>query len=180
MGPYHVVSLRRVPSIWRPAPAAGVRPAAIDEPVSHVDLAPTFCAIAGVEVPPWMEGRPLPTAPGSDRERVITSFDSQFAAVGMHLRTIYRDGWLCTVYLPRTHDRGGRFRFYWSVWGRGTEVPDYDGSEGELYDVRADPWQWRNLWNDPERRRLRDDLVDDLRRNLPAERTPPLAVEAPT
>ena len=26
---------------------------------------------------------------------------------------------------------------------------DYDGTEGELYDVRDDPHQWRNLWNDP-------------------------------
>ena len=179
-GPYHVESLLRVPAIWRPAPSAGVAPATIDEPVSHIDLAPTFCAIAGVEVPAWMEGAPLPTAPGSDRERVLTTFDSQFAAVGMHLRTIYRDGWLCTAYEARTRDRGGRFRFYWSVWGSGTRVPDYDGSEGELYDCRADPWQWRNLWNDPQHRRRRDELLDDLRAHLPAPRTPALPVAAPT
>ena len=27
--------------------------------------------------------------------------------VGMHLRTIYRDGWLCTAYAPSTRDVGG-------------------------------------------------------------------------
>jgi arylsulfatase A-like enzyme len=179
-GPYHVESLLRVPAIWRPAPSAGIAPATVDEPVSHIDLAPTFCAIAGVDVPAWMEGAPLPTAPGSGRERVLTTFDSQFAAVGMHLRTIYRDGWLCTAYEPRTRDRGGRFPFYWSVWGSGTRVPDYDGTEGELYDCRADPWQWHNLWDDPRHRRRRDELLDDLRAHLPAPRTPPLPVAAPT
>ena len=66
------------------------------------------------------------------------------------------------------------------MWGAGTRVPDYDGTEGELYDCRADPWQWNNLWNEPRHRRWRDELIDDLRRHLPPERTPPLPVEAPT
>ena len=38
----------RVPLIWRPAPSAAIAPAVIDEPVGLVDLAPTFCAIAGI------------------------------------------------------------------------------------------------------------------------------------
>lgn len=61
-----------------------------------------------------MEGRPLPTGiPGEPRrERVLTTFDSQFAAVGMHLRTIYRDGFVCTSYLASTNDEGGRFPIY--------------------------------------------------------------------
>lgn len=179
-GPYHVDALMRVPFIWRPAPAAKVPAATIDEPVSHVDLAPTFCAIAGIEPPAWIEGRALPMARGSDRERAITTFDSQFAAVGMHLRTIYRDGHICTLYEPSTKDRGGAFKLYWSVWGAGSRVPDYDGSEGELYDCNDDPYQWHNHWSDPSRRRLRDELLDDLRRHLPPERTPPLPVAAPT
>jgi hypothetical protein len=36
-----------------------------------------------------MQGAALPTASGSGRERALTTFDSQFAEVGMHLRTIY-------------------------------------------------------------------------------------------
>lgn len=181
-GPYHVESLLRVPLIWRPAPSVGVAHAEIDAPVGHLDLAPTFCSIAGIEAPPWMEGRCLPThldeTPG--RERVLTTFDSQFAAVGMHLRTIYRDGWLCTVYEASTVDRGGHFPFYWRVWGRGSTLPRYTGNEGELYDVRSDPHQWENRWADPSRRRWRDELVADLRAHLPVERSPPLPVAAPT
>jgi arylsulfatase A-like enzyme len=166
--------------IWRPAPEAALTPARIGDPVGHVDLAPTFCAIAGVDVPSWMEGAPLPMQDGSDRVRVITTFDSQFAKVGMHLRTIYRAGWICTVYEPRTRDEGGRFRLYWSVWGLGTKVPDYRGSEGELYDLNADPHQMVNLWADPTRRSIRDDLIADLYENMAPARQPALEVAAPT
>ena len=179
-GPYHVDALLRVPLLWRPAPSRRGAPAEVSEPVGLVDLAPTFCAIAGLEPPAWMEGAVLPERAGSARERVITTFDSQFAPVGMHLRTIYRDGWLCTVYEPRTRDRGGRWPLYWSIWGRGTEVPEYTGHEGELYDCREDPRQWHNLWSDPARRKLRDELVADLRDHLPVSRDPPLPFAAPT
>jgi arylsulfatase A-like enzyme len=178
-GPYHVTSLLHVPFLWRPAPSAHVAPALVDEPVGHVDLAPTFLAIAGVPVPAEMQGEALPTANGQQhRERVLTTFDSQFAAVGMHLRTIYRDGFLCTTYLPTTRGVGGRFRLYESVWLAGQTLPRFDGTEGELYDLRDDPYQARNLWN--ERNALRGDLVSDLRAHLPAARRRPLRVAAPT
>lgn len=179
-GPYHVEALLRVPLVWRPAPSAGVAPAVIDEPVGPVDLAPTFCAIAGITPAAAMQGEPLPTVRGSGRERVLTTFDSQFARVGMHLRTIYRDGMICTAYEPSTHDRGGRFPIMSALWLHGSRIPRYDGSEGELYDVRTDPEQWENLWDDPSRRGLRDDLCADLRAHLPEERVPRLRVAAPT
>jgi arylsulfatase A-like enzyme len=179
-GPYHVDSLIRVPTIWRPAPSAAIAPARIDAGVSHTDLAPTFCAIAGVEVPSWMEGQPMPTSPMETRPPTLTTFDSQFMGVGMHLRTIERDGVVCTLYERRTHDRGGRFRVYWSVWGAGSRIPDYDGSEGELYDTREDPLQWHNRWHDPSMRSLRDELVGELRARLRPERMPPLPFASPT
>ena len=47
-GPYHVDALMRLPFIWRPAPSAGIAPAEVEDPVGQVDLAPTFCAIAGI------------------------------------------------------------------------------------------------------------------------------------
>ncbi len=179
-GPYHVESLMRVPFVWRPAPSAGVSPVVLDEPVGHVDLAPTFCRVAGIPVPGAMQGSALPTAPGSGRERLITTFDSQFASVGMHLRTLYRDGMICTVYEPSTRDVGGRFPLFSAVWLRGSRIPRYDGSEGELYDLREDPRQWTNLWHDPSRRALRDELVADLRAHLPPVRHDPLPFASPT
>jgi len=158
-GPYHVDALMRVPLVWRPAPSAGVTPAVIDDPVGHVDLAATFCSVAGVPAPGWSEGSPLPTAPGEGgRERVLTEWDSQFPHVGMHLRTITRDGWVCTAY-----EAG----------------PLYEGTEGELYHLAEDPKQWVNLWSDPSHRAVRDDLVADLYASLPPAREPALTVEAP-
>ncbi len=178
-GPYHVDALMRVPLLWRPAPSASVTASVVDDPVGLVDLAPTFCRIAGLDVPSFMEGAPLPVANGSGRERVLTTFDSQFENGGMHLRSIYRDGMLCTAY-DRSDGRGGHFPFYWAVWNRGAWVPRYDGTEGELYDTREDPQERVNLWSDPKRRRLRDDLLDDLVKSLPQRRDPPLPFSAPT
>ena len=59
-GPYHVDGLMRLPLIWRPARSSGPTASTVTRPVGLVDLAPTFCAIAGLPVPSWMEGRPLP------------------------------------------------------------------------------------------------------------------------
>ena len=178
-GPYHVESLLRIPMIWRPAPSAGIAPAVVKDLVGHMDLAPTFCEIAGVKVPGWMQGAPLPTD-GPGRERILVSFDSQFSEVGMHLRTIVRDGWICTAYEKRTRGVGGRFRFYWSIWGLGTTVPEYRGTEGELYDLANDPHQMRNLWDDPAHRATRDELLADMVDHMPPAREPPLPVVAPT
>jgi arylsulfatase A-like enzyme len=47
-GPYHVDGLMRLPLVWRPAPSAAEVPAVVTKPVGLVDLAPTFCAIAGL------------------------------------------------------------------------------------------------------------------------------------
>ncbi len=178
-GPYHVDALLRVPLLWRPARSARVASAAIATPVGLVDLAPTFCTIAGVSPPSWMEGTPLPTSDSERRPPVLTTFDSQFAAVGMHLRTIFDGRYLCTAY-ERSDHRGGAFPLYWAVWGRGSRVPLFDGSEGELYDCVEDPLQRTNLWSDPARRGLRDELVAELRARLPRERSPALPFRAPT
>ena len=59
-GPYHVDALMRLPLIWRPAPSARVAPAVVTAPVGLVDLAPTFCAIAGIDAAATMQGRALP------------------------------------------------------------------------------------------------------------------------
>jgi arylsulfatase A-like enzyme len=157
-GPYHCDALMRIPLVWRPAPSAGVSAGVVTEPVGQVDLAPTFCAIAGVDPPAWMQGAPLPVSDGSGRERVITEWDSQFGDVDMHLRSIHRDGWTCTAYEP-----GG----------------GYDGTEGELYDLADDPLLFHNRWDDPACRARRDDLVADLHAHLPPRRAERLTVEAP-
>lgn len=161
-GPYHVDGLMRLPLVWRPAPSAGVEPATVTAPVGLVDLAPTFCQIAGLDAQPWMEGKALPVddRDASERgiERVLTEWDSELLGVAVHLRTITRDRWVCTSYLPGTV---------------------HDGTEGELYSLEDDPLQQVNRWDDPSLAALRDDLLADLRGHLPAARRPRLPLEAP-
>ncbi len=182
-GPYHVDALMHIPMIWRPAPSAKMSPLEITEPVGQLDLAPTFCAIAGVPVPSWMDGKPLPSVANSGRERVITEWDSQFAQIGMHMKSIYRDGFVCTVYEKTTRDIGFDINAILRGGLGGPDVPapdiSYDGTEGELYNLREDPLQWRNLWSDAGFAKLKSALIADLYDNLPPKRDPQLPVEAP-
>lgn len=158
-GPYHVDGLMRLLLVWRPAPSAAVEPAVVTAPVGLVDLAGTFCDIAGIDVPSWVDGGSLPVVDGAGGpERVLTGWDSELFGVGVHLRTITRDGWVCTAYLPGTV---------------------HDGSEGELYALADDPRQQANRWGDPSCRAVRDDLLDDLWVSQPRVRAPRLELEAP-
>ena len=164
-GPYHVDGLMRLPLIWRPAPSsrpAGATSTTVTRPVGHVDLAPTFCTIAGMAVPKWMEGKPLPVddsdADARGFERVLTEWDSDLFGINVNLRTISRAGVVCTTYQPGT---------------------SHDGTEGELYDLNDDPLQQVNRWNDPAYAALRTDLVADLWDHQPPMRQPLLGVEAP-
>jgi len=149
-GPYHVDSLMRIPLIWKPAPSAGIAPASIDAPVGHVSLASTFCHIAGLPAPDYAEAPRLPTSEDEVRalghERVLTEWDSVLFGKILHMRTICRDGWIATTCLPGTV---------------------HDGTEGELYNLADDPQQRHNLWDDPSRRALRDDLIADMWDHLP-------------
>lgn len=178
-GPFHTDALMRLPLVWRPAPSAGVAPAAIDEPVGQLDLAPTFCELAGVEPASWMEGTSLPTAPSSGRQRVLCEWGSQFPGYGMHLRSIYRDGYLCTVYERSTVGQPNGLEKVLGDSVLQSSGIDYEGTEGELYDVREDPHQFHNLWDERAHKATRDDLIADMYDNLPPGRDEPLPVEAP-
>ncbi len=154
-GPHHVDSLMRLPMIWRPAPSAGIAPATVEAPVGQVDFAPTFCQIAGIDAGEWMEGSALPAnaREAAKREAVFTEWDSEFNGITVSLRSLYRDGWLVTAYRKSSL---------------------YDGTEGELYDLKNDPKQWRNLWDDPSAAAMKRDLLDDLRARMPKQRAPRL------
>jgi len=167
-GPYHVDALMRLPLVWRPAPSSRTTtgeqagPSVVTKPVGLVDLAPTFCAIAGLEPATWMEGAALPTddadAESRGFERVLTEWDSELFGTSVHLRTIMRDHYVCTAYLPGT---------------------SHDGTEGELYDLADDPLQRINRWDDPAMAQIRSDLLSDLWDAQPEPRAERLYLEAP-
>jgi hypothetical protein len=78
--------------------------------------------------------------------------------VDVHVRTIVRDGWVCTSYGPGTV---------------------HDGSEGELYSLADDPLQQINRWSDGAYRAQRDDLLADRHDHEPPARRSKLQLEAP-
>ena len=156
-GPYHVDALMRLPLIWKPATLAEA--AVVSAPVGHLDLAATFCEIAGLDVPEYVEGRPLPLADelAVERECVLTEWDSEHGPIDMHLKSIYRrDGWLCTTY---------------------EKSAVYEGHEGELYNLNNDPGQLENLWR--VETSVRDELVGQLYSELPKALQPRLERKAP-
>ena len=156
-GPYHVDALMRLPFIWRPA--GGTESVSVGAPVGHLDLAPTFCEIAGIEIPDYMEGQTLPVSDNTfqGRDYVLTEWDSEHGPVDMHLKSIYRsDGWLCTVYDKSTL---------------------YEGTEGELYNLKTDPEQRENLWS--KETQIQRELVEAIHDSLPEARKPRLERRAP-
>ena len=155
-------------------------PAVVSDPVGQVDLAPTFCAIAGIEPAPWMQGRALPQADGErGRERVLCEWDSQFPGYGMHLRSVYRDGWLCTVYEPSTAGQPNGLEEAWGeavltpcpvVYEQPRPVPAASASPPASSTTSTTTrTSSRTAGTTPRRRRSRDDLVADLYASLPAE-----------
>ena len=158
-GPYHVDALMRLPFIWKPG--GNKSPAVINAPVGHLDLAATFCDIAGIDTPEYVEGRKLPVteveANDQNRDTVLTEWDSEHGPVDMHLKSIYRkDGWLCTAY---------------------EKSALYEGTEGELYNLVEDPEQRTNLWAIETAKK--DELTEQMYSELPDARSPALERKAP-
>lgn len=176
-GPFHVNALMHLPYIWSPAKNTEVGAEKITSPVGHVDLAPTFCKIAGLEVPDWMQGQALPITNKEKRERALTFWDSVHTGAGggalqpitpdsppkgaitINLKTITRDDFRCTLY------------------GKGTLYEE--GKSGELYNLREDPDEINNLWDDSGYQKVKSDLIADMLDNLPEKRKKPFERIAP-
>ena len=157
-GPYHVESLMKLPFIWKPAKNAKVTASTVAAPVGQIDLAPTFCQIAGLNVPEWMQGFPLPQNEGEakdqNRDRVFTEWDSVFTdGTEVSLRTLYHAGYIITAY---------------------NKTNIYEGTEGELYKLEDDPHQWNNLWDDPASSKIKEELLLKLAEAHPPIREPKL------
>ena len=90
-----------------------------------MDLAPTFLSACGIEVPGVMQGvDQLPVWTGQQakaRDEVIVEFRHQPTL--LQLRTYIDERYKMTVYRDRPY--------------------------GELFDLKTDPNELRNLWDDP-------------------------------
>jgi arylsulfatase A-like enzyme len=143
IGPALVDTVTRCTLAWKPAASRGVAPADVQAPVGLMDIPATVCQIAGIDVPDWMEGRPLPVseddAAAQGREHVYTQYESYTPDAQIKMNAVYADGWICNVY---------------------ERTDTYDGSEGELYNVEEDPRQRNNLWDDPAQQTRKAEMSD--------------------
>jgi arylsulfatase A-like enzyme len=119
-----------------------IKPGAVSsEMVLDLDLAPTILQLAGLKPPDWMQGRSLlPLVEGVPQPR-------------------WRQDWLYEYYddrfAPKMRGiRTGQYKLieYWN-----------SRQEFELYDLKADPGELRNLYGDPQFGRLTRQLADRMR-----------------
>ena len=140
-GPMHFQSLIRVPFIW--SDPAQPRVGNTDQLSGTVDIARTILARAGltpyngmqgVDLAPALKGEPLA------REGMLIEDDQNKVFLGFktapRARTLVTAQHRLTLYL--------------------------DAPWGELYDLVADPHECENLWDQPQHRPARDNLVLQL------------------
>jgi arylsulfatase A-like enzyme len=144
-GPLHFQSLIRTPFIW--ADPADPLPRRGGELCSTMDLAPSVLARAGVAAFNGIQGQVLPCVAGSaaqSRIGVLIEDEVQRVLFGFdsppRVRTLVTDRWRLTVYA--------------------------NASWGELYDLKEDPNECANLWEDHGHRALRGDLMLELVRQM--------------
>jgi arylsulfatase A-like enzyme len=130
---------QRVPLlVWNPQRIAccGTIPAL----ANLVDLPATILSLAGLEVPPGIQGKDLSPILRGETEAVqdATLIECRATTNTLHQQTLVTKEHKLVVYR--------------------------DEDCGELYDLKADPDQYRNLWNEPEALKLRSELLVRLAR----------------
>ena len=128
----------RIPSIWR-WPGHIQAGQVCDRIVQPVDVAPTFCALAGLPS--------MPTADGEDITPLLHGEDREIHKIGVTehpwSKAVLKGHWRL-VYYPK-----GYF---------GEKQNDF----GELYNLDDDPWEMKNLYFDPRYRNKVAELKNDL------------------
>jgi len=111
--------------------------------VSHIDLLPTMLALAGLDVPPIMEGRsivPLLRGEEDPEKEIMIEFNRY---------EIEHDSW--GGFQPVRCIVGDRYKLVINLL-----------HSDELYDLETDPAEVTNLIDDPSYAQVRDDLHDRL------------------
>ena len=149
IGPSISDDIARLPMIWKPAKNDNMPAAVVTSPVGALDLAATFMEIAGVDIPDWVDGRPLPKseeeAQQQGRDHVFCQYEGYTPDCGIVMNGVYADGKTLVQYMPS---------------------PTYEGTEGELYDMEKDPTQRENFWDDPSYEGVKEDMIELIRTEL--------------
>ena len=133
---HHYEDLLRVPFVvrWPGKVPAGQASQAIQ---NLVDLAPTFLAAVGLEIPGVMTGvNQLECWCGGPAARQWSITENHHGTYCFHMRSYVNQRYKITVYR--------------------------DGQDGELFDLQADPGEVRNLWHDPAAAELKCQLLHEF------------------
>lgn len=127
--------------VW--GPGRGIAPRRCDSPVSLMDIGPTVLELAGVAPPEWMQATSLmPIVRGEReavRERVFAEHARDMILSGTERMSMVCDAqWKCVAFS--------------------------DSSEGQLFDLQADPQEIDNLWGRPEHAARQTALLAEIAR----------------
>jgi arylsulfatase A-like enzyme len=166
----HIPLIVRGPGIARRA----VR----DDLVEHIDLAATSLALAGIEVPQDMQARDVLAPDYTPREAVFAARDRADETVD-HIRSVRTQRWkYIRNYLPqRPHLQPNNYKDHKrcltalrqaQAAGLLDPVQEHlfapNRPAEELYDLAADPWEIKNLAEDPARAGVLAELRSRLNR----------------
>lgn len=134
----------RIPLLMR-YPKSGVKQKVVDQMVVNIDVAPTLLDLAGVPVPPTMQGQSWqPLLEGSGPEGWRKAFYYEYVRENAN-------GIWPTIQAVRTEK------------AKLINYPE-DQKFNELFDLENDPYETKNLIDDPSKKSLRQELEQELER----------------
>ena len=146
--------------------------------VAHIDVTASTLAFAGIEIPGWMEGRPLFGPDARPRDYVVSARDRCDETVD-RIRSVRTDRYkYIRNFVPeRPHLQPNRYKdnkaiikALHAMRAEGKLKPEIEKlfyeprPEEELYDLRQDPQEMRNLAANPEHRETLAELRSILER----------------
>jgi len=133
--------------------------------VAHIDMAATSLYFADIEIPDWMEARPLFGPNAQAREYVVSARDRCDETVD-RIRSVRHGNfkYIRNYYPHRPHLQPNRYKDDKPILKRMRELYEAGALDGhpaerlyttprpeeELYDLSADPWELNNLAYDPK------------------------------
>jgi arylsulfatase A-like enzyme len=137
-GPHFYDPAMRVPLMirWPKRYRAGLK---CDALVEMVDLAPTLMEAAGIAIPDGVQGKSLAPLLAGESAKHRDSVYMEF----YDLRRRAQDA----ISATSVRTESAKLTLYHSL------------STGELYDLRKDPGEFKNLWDDPNSRPLKEELM---------------------